>query len=284
MAGTLKVGGLVLVGTGLAVILAALGLYLSTQYRLADGASVPTDHITIPTDISNLQEGQHIAGAIALCAQCHGPNLGGAVVFDSRSARVVAPDLTRGGIGATFSDADYVRAIRYGIDPSGRRLWLMPTDAYNQMSDADLGALIAYLKSLPPTGSSLPPSLLRPVGRVLFGIGQLNLLPAEGDNWPAPRPTPVPIDVTPAYGQYLVNIAGCARCHAAALSGGPAPDLTPSGRLGTWSQADFLRAMRTGHRPDGSDIDTSMPWPYYAQMTDLELESIWAYLSVLPRR
>jgi hypothetical protein len=63
----------------------------------------------------------------------------------------------------------------------------------------------------------------------------------------------------------------------------PAANLTPTG-LGSWSEADFLRAMRTGRRPDGSGIDTSMPWPYFAQMTDVELRAIWEYLGVLSPR
>ena len=103
----------------------------------------------------------------------------------------------------------------------------------------------------------------------------------------------MPIDVTPAYGQYVMQIAGCARCHGQGLSGGSVPgaprgtpqasNLTPSG-IGNWTEADFLRAMRTGRRPDGSAIDSSMPWQFYAQMTDLELRAIWQYLGVVPAR
>ena len=63
----------------------------------------------------------------------------------------------------------------------------------------------------------------------------------------------------------------------------PTANLTPTG-LGNWSEADFVRAMRTGRRPDGSAIDTSMPWPYFAQMSDVELRAIWAFLSLVPPR
>jgi cytochrome c553 len=293
MAGPLKVGGLVLVGIVLLAVITVLGLYAVSQLRLNASVSAPTDPIDIRTDISAIQHGQHLAGAIALCTQCHGPTLGGGVVFDNTSARVVAPDITRGGATASFRDADFVRAIRYGVDPNGRQLWSMPTDDYNHLSDADLAALIAYLKSLPPTTASLPPSQIRPLGRVLFVTGVLDLMPGENINRSAPRPAAVGVDVTPAYGQYLASIAGCARCHGPGLSGGsvpgaprgarPATNLTPTG-LGTWSQADFVRAMRTGRRPDGSAIDTAMPWPYYAQMTDLELAAIWQFLGVVPPR
>ncbi|MBV9598692.1 MAG: c-type cytochrome [Chloroflexi bacterium] len=169
----------------------------------------------------------------------------------------------------------------------------MPTDDYNHLSDADLGALIAFLKSLPATPASLPASQIRPLGRVLFVVGEFDLLPGENINRSAPRPAAASVDLTPAYGQYLTTIAGCAGCHGPGLSGGAVPgaprgaraaaNLTNSG-LGDWTQADFLRAMRSGRRPDGSGIDLSMPWPYYAQMTDLELEAIWQYLGVVPGR
>jgi cytochrome c553 len=288
MAGILKVVGLVLVGFLVLVVVGVFGVYFVSQLRLNATVSVPTDAVDIPSDIAAIQHGQHLAGAVALCVQCHGPTLGGGVVFDNASARVVAPNITRGGATANFRDADFVRAIRYGVDPSGRQLWSMPTDDYNHLSDADLAALIAYLKSLPPTTASLPANQIHPLGRVLFVTGVLDLLPAEDVDRSASRPAAVGVDVTPAYGQYLAAIAGCARCHGPGLSGGnvrgarPAPNLTATGRLGNWSEADFVRAMRTGRRPDGSAIDTSMPWPYYAQMSDLELGALWEFLGVIP--
>jgi mono/diheme cytochrome c family protein len=291
--GLLKISGLVVLGIGLVIVLGAAGVYGFTRLRLGANSDVPTDPIRVPTEIAAIQRGQHIAGAIAVCTQCHGPTLGGAVVFDDALARVVAPNLTRGGVGATFSDADFVRALRYGADPSGHQLWLMPADDYNHLSDEDLGALIAFLKSLPAITTSLPTNQLEPPGRILFAAGEFDLLPAESINRSAPRPPAVAVDLSPAYGGYLVTIAGCARCHGPGLSGGvvrgslsggrPASNLTPIG-LGDWSEADFVRAMRTGRRPDDSAIDTAMPWPYFAQMSDLELRAIWEFLSVVPPR
>jgi cytochrome c553 len=215
------------------------------------------------------------------------------VVFDDDSGRVVAPNLTRAGVGASFQDADFVRAIRHGVDPSGRQLWVMPADDYNHLSDDDLAALIAYLKSLPASPATLPDSQIRPLGVVLFAASELDLVPAEKIDRSAPRPPAVSVDLSPAYGQYLSTIAGCARCHGPGLSGGVVPGAAPGARpaanltqtgLGNWTEADFLRAMRTGRRPDGSAIDTSMPWPYFAQMSDLELRSIWQFLGVVPPR
>ena len=89
---------------------------------------------------------------------------------DPLLARIVPPNLTRGrgGVGATFTDADFVRAIRHGVDPSGRQLLIMPSDDYNHFSDADLGAIIAYVRSLPPINTSLPSNDIRTLGLILF--------------------------------------------------------------------------------------------------------------------
>src|SRR5215468_6167987 len=124
MTGGVKLGGLAVLGSGLVVVVVTLGLYVYGQMRVNAQVSVPTDSIGVRSDISAIQHGQHLAGAIALCTQCHGPTLTGAVVFDDDSGRAVAPNLTRAGVGASFHDADYARAIRYGVDANGRQLWV----------------------------------------------------------------------------------------------------------------------------------------------------------------
>jgi cytochrome c553 len=291
--GALKL--IVAIGLGVIVllVLGAAATYVVSERRLNASIAVSDASIAVPTDIAAVQHGQHVAGAVAVCTRCHGPNLDGAVVVDDNAARVVAPNITRGGAVSGFSDADYVRAIRDGVGPDGHPLWLMPADAYTRLSELDLGALIAYLKSLPAVSSELPDREIRELGRVRLPTGDLSLLPALSVNHAAPRPAAPAPGVTPGYGEYLVSLAGCGRCHGPALRGGTvpgaprgtprAPDLSTAG-LGDWSESDFLRAMRGGRRPDGSAIDTSMPWPYYAQMSDLELGAIWEYLGVIPAR
>jgi hypothetical protein len=58
-------------------------------------------------------------------------------------------------------------------------------------------------------------------------------------------------------------------------------NLTPTG-IGKWTQADFVKAMRSGIRPDGRILSAAMPWPYMRLMTDDELSALWVYLRSLP--
>jgi mono/diheme cytochrome c family protein len=292
----LRVLGLVVVGAALVIGLAAGAIYFVSTTRLNQTVVIPAESVAIPTDITAIQRGQHLASAVAACAECHGPNLAGTVhVDDPLLARIVAPNLTRGrgGVGAALTNADFVRAIRHGVDPSGRQLLIMPSDDYNNFSDADLGAIIAYVRSLPAINTSWPPNDIRTVGLLLFALGQLPLQPAANIDHLAPRQVAPATGVTAEYGQYLANTAGCPTCHGPGLSGGPIPlaqanaaaaaNLTPAG-LGSWSEADFFKVMRTGIRPGGGAIGTSMPWPYFAQLTDSELRAIWRFLQGVPPR
>ena len=102
----------------------------------------------------------------------------------------------------------------------------------------------------------------------------------------------MPVGVSPVYGKYLVEIAGCAGCHGYGLSGGrvagppgipPASNLTPAG-IGAWTEPDLRRVLREGRKPSGAAIDPFMPWKTYAGMTDDEIAAIWLYLRSVPAK
>ncbi|MGN6563370.1 MAG: c-type cytochrome [Thermomicrobiales bacterium] len=287
----------ILLGVLVLLLLIALGgVYALSTYRLNQTYAVPAESLTIPTDAASVEHGKHIATAMAGCGNCHGVTLGGHVVFDQQPlGSVVAPNLTtgKGGIGATFTDADWVRAIRHGVGPNGKALLIMPSDDYHNLGATDLAALIAYLKQLPPADSSdLPTTALGPLGRALFVTGQLPLLPADKIDQRAPLQAPPPAGPTAQYGQYLASFA-CQGCHGPSYTGGkipggdpndpPAANLTPAG-IGAWSETDFVHALRDGQRPDGTRIDTAMPWPVFHNMTDDELRALYLFLRTLPAK
>lgn len=158
------------------------------------------------------------------------------------------------------------------------------------MSDEDLGAVIAYLRTLPAVETEHPATNINGIlARILAAIGSFptaaELVEAEG-----PRVSAAPEGVTAEYGFYLTRIAGCTVCHGPNLSGAqpgdpaspPAPNLTPGGELIGWTEADFVTVIRTGVTPTGRELQSDfMPWKDFANFTDAELGAIWAYLGSL---
>src|SRR6266851_8824865 len=143
MPAALRALGLLVAGVVLVLGLAWAAVSMGSDSRLNQKVDVPRETIPVPTDITSIQRGQHLASAVAACVDCHGPSLAGKIFVDDPAlGRIVSPNLNRGGIGSSFADADFVRAIRHGVDPSGRQLLVMPSGDYNYFSDADLGAII----------------------------------------------------------------------------------------------------------------------------------------------
>jgi mono/diheme cytochrome c family protein len=290
--------GIVLGGLVGLLLIAAVALYTIGSGRINKTYTIAAETIAVPTDQAGIERGQHLVVAINKCVDCHGENLGGTVFLDVAAPplfRAVAPNLTRGQgvVGGQLSDADFARAIRHGVGPDGRPLVVMPSEDYMSMSDADVGAVIGYIRSLPPVDSQLPTTEIRPLGRILLGAGQLPPFAAETIDHAAPRESAPPAGVTPEYGRYLAMTGGCTGCHGMGLSGGAIPgmppdaphprNITPTG-IGSWSDEDFFHALREGKRPDGSEIDPFMPWQATRLMSDDEIRALLAYLRTVPPR
>lgn len=285
-------------GIGLGILagmvgLAAIGVYVASEARLNRTYTIAAESVPLG-DAEALERGEHLVKVVGACVACHGENLGGGLVFDAPIVGTVyAPNLTpgAGGRGATFTTEDFVRAIRHGVRADGKAAWVMPSNAYYYFSDADLGAIIAYLKRQPAVHNEPPAPRLGPLGRILVALGQLNIFAAERINHPGPRPSTPPEGVTVDYGQYLVQSIGCNDCHGADLSGGavpgaapddpPAPNLTPGGELRGWTEPDFVALLRTLTTPTGRVVTGDMP-PEYGGLTDDEISAVWLYLQSLP--
>ena len=101
-------------------------------------------------------------------------------------------------------------------------------------------------------------------------------------------------------GEYLAKAGGCVGCHteekegALPYTGGRAlktpfgtffgPNITPHQQagIGRWTEADFVRAMRHGRRPDGANYFPAFPYPSFTNITDNDLRDLWAFLRTLP--
>jgi hypothetical protein len=254
---------------------------------------VPVETIVVPTDPVSIARGEHIA-TIRMCGHCHMEDLSGQAARAPGLVTLAVPNLTSGagGVGATNTDEDWVRAIRHGVGHDDRGLFLMPSRVWYYFSNEDLGALIAYLKSLPPVSNELPTTDLEPLGRVMLVLGQL---PPEIEpnvtviDHYAPRPVAPEPGVKVDYGKYLATT--CTFWHGSDLNGQTireggnvyvALNLTRGGEMKGWSEEDFIVTLRTGVTLSGHQLIDFMPWEYFGQMTDEELRAVWLYLQSVP--
>ena len=289
----LKWIGIVLGGLlALVVVFAGVMFTIGTS-RLNKTYSITPEPMAIPTDADSLARGQYIV--TAYCTGCHGENLAGKVLLeDPALGYFPASNLTSGagGIGRTYTDADWVTAIRHGVRPDGQALMIMPSGAFYHYSDSDLGSIIAYLKSRPAVDNDLGSKSAAPVGRIMLALGAFgNILAAETIDHTGPRPAAPEMGMNAAYGEYLVNTGDCRSCHGENLAGGqssepgspPSPNLTSGGNLASWSADDFRTTIRTGTTPEGAQLDPAfMPWEHIARLTDEDLDTIFIYLQSLP--
>jgi mono/diheme cytochrome c family protein len=102
-------------------------------------------------------------------------------------------------------------------------------------------------------------------------------------------------------GRYLVQLANCTSCHTvkggAGFAGGKAfqtpyaflgkvysSNITPDRAtgIGSWTESDFVLAMRTGVAPGGKRLFPAFPYPSFTKLTDGDLKAIFAYLRTIP--
>jgi len=276
------------------VLLAGVVLYLIGNGRLNKEYDFPASDIEVPEDAASIEYGKHRAEI--LCQGCHGEDLGGVENWFRAGplGTIDSANLTagEGGIGQEFTAEDFVRAVRHGIGRDGKAIFMTAVPSTAHLSDEDLGAIIAYLKTVPPVARKLQGERFTPLAKILLAAGVLDKLPVESVsheiNVTAPEKA-----ASAEYGEYIVNTNDCRICHGPELNGGPFPDptitkispnLTPGGELGFWSEEDFINALRMGVTPSGHQLDPEfMPWPGYSQFYDEELQAIWLYLQSLPK-
>jgi mono/diheme cytochrome c family protein len=277
--------GTVAAGFVACACVAAAGVGLVGVYRL-DAPRRATPPVTHSRSRDELVRGEHLA---YLCVRCHSasdslPLPGGTKNFLASPERTLgdlyAPNLTSGGPIRTWSDGDVVRAIREGVDNAGRPLLGHPARDFHVMSDADVDALVVYLRAQPPVSSETPPKRLGLLGTLLVGAGQypVDVQPPVVDVLPAPS-----TGGTPEHGHYLVTISGCADCHGTTLRGGTSgfpPDLIAI--AAAWTSDEFVHTLRTGRNPLGGVVGPRMPWQDFARAySDEELAAIYAYVRSL---
>jgi len=226
---------------------------------------------TQPPGATLIARGEYLTRA-ADCAACHtlpgGQPFAGGLAFRLPFGTIYAPNITpdpETGIGA-WSDAEFVRALRRGIDRNGNNLYpAFPYTSYALLSTDDVLAIRAYLATQPPVHAETPRNELRFPFNQRYGLRAWNLLFVPGHPF-----TPDPAkDEAWNRGAYMVEALGhCGECHTprnlimaldnsrkfagAEQVGWHAYNLTSdrTSGLGGWSDAQLAQYLSTG-RADG---------------------------------
>ena len=135
------------------VISTAIFLYFVGASRLNKTRQVQPLALIIPSDAAALERGKHMVDVN--CKSCHGDDLSGEVLLDDPViGTLYTSNIT--GLANRRTDEEIVLAIRHAIGPGGRQMVAMPSEAFAQFSAEDLGAIIAYLKTIPRLGEDSP--------------------------------------------------------------------------------------------------------------------------------
>jgi len=233
--------------------------------------------------VSQIPEGRRLAKLYG-CTSCHGADYRGLRYNDDPTlVRNYAPNLTL--IAAKTSDAELAQAIRQGVRArDGRALWGMPSATFHTVTDPELAAVLAHLRSLPAGGVPMrgdPPGLNARIAllRGLFGDGDgtqrsVPALISAGKMRP-------PVDLGPglAKGRHIAATV-CSECHGSDLGGDVVeggPDLIIAG---AYDLEDFRLLMRTGIPPGGRDLGLMAETARedLKVFTDDEIDALHAYL------
>ena len=279
-------------GTGLAALLST-ALTLTSLITIAGlfklhARSAPAPILEVEGSPDQILRGRAIADGF--CSACHsktGTMTGGVEIgehFPVPIGSFVSSNLTPVGPVGRWSDGDIFRAIRNSVAPDGSWLIVMSYTNAGKLSDEDILAVIAYIRSLPWIGKPTedPADRLNLLGVVMLGAG---MLPTGNPVFIGPINAPR-AGATLQYGEYILSYQDCRGCHGPQLTGGVPGQLGPLGPdlnlVKNWKLEEFITTMRTGIDPNGHELSKEMPWQPIGRMSDEELGAVYEYLIHLP--
>jgi cytochrome c553 len=262
---------IVLGGLFMLIAIAGLIMYPVGMKKLNQTyPNIAVETVNVPTDANAVARGKHVA-TIWACTRCHGDDFSGMVIKNDPLSGMIpllgtisAPNLTsgNGGLASSYTDMDWVRAIRHGVMPEGEGEVLMFD--YSTMSDQDLGDLIAYLKQIPPVDTNYPEMRYGPILPVVSIIGLLTPVAEKIDHSVSRPVDPLP-GATVEYGRYLSAV--CTACHGNLIGS----------IVKNWKQDEFIHIFKGGVLSDGKQFGPTMSSNTFREMTDTELTALWLY-------
>jgi mono/diheme cytochrome c family protein len=240
----------------------------------AKPAVITYDGADYKDQAAKVAHGKRLA-VILDCTGCHGADLQGKnVTADEPSYGAMnAPNLTLAL--AKYSDADIVRLMRQGVPKDGREFWFMPVESFQFLSDADLSAVISYLRTFKPAGRQLPP--------IVKGKGFEEDLERGFGNAPAQiaryrAKQPVDLGEAHAKGRYLVKTT-CTACHNGELQGydGFTPNLDIAG---SYTNEELTRLLTTGEGKVKKNLGmmTDVARAHFSKLTPGERAAVVGYI------
>jgi mono/diheme cytochrome c family protein len=261
-------------------------------------------------DDALLERGAYLVESITACGNCHTPKdpvtgkpvegmaYAGSFMIKDDAVTAYAPNITADvetGIGR-WTDEEIMVVIRDGLRPDGSLVRPpMPSPFYRGISDNDIRAIVAYLRTIEAVSNEVPESEYR--------------IPLPPNYGPKVESVPdVSKDDPVAYGKYVTHTLGhCTGCHTPRSNGkldfsrtniggrvfdniyglgfvAVSMNITPHpvAGIGEWSDEDIKRAITTGISRDGRELAKVMAFPYYAKLTEEDQDAIVVYLRSLP--
>ena len=255
-----------------------------------------------------VKRGDYLVNTIMTCGNCHTPkgppaavagkDFSGGLSWDEPPFKVTASNITQDketGIGA-WTDAQIKTLLRTGKRPNGVQIAeVMPTSFYGIVTESDMDAIVAYLRTVKPVANKVPDPVYK------IALPHHAFPGSEKPFTEAMMSDPV------KKGFYLATIAHCMECHtpmgprgrefADKLGTGgfkfPGPwgestsrNITSSKTkgIGAWTDAEIKTAITTGVSKDGSKLKPPMGFQHYAKMNGDDLDAVVAYLRTVPAK
>ena len=293
-----------------ALVAAAAGV----AYLYAAYPNVPLTDYRVEATPERLARGKYLNDHVVGCTTCHTPRdwtkfsgpvkadmlgAGGEVFYLGPAGRLYSKNITPAALGS-WSDAELLRAVTAGVSKDGSPLFpLMPYPRFGAMTEEDVHAVLAYIRSLKAIESGNIPE--RTLNFPLNLIVRTLPTPAE------PQARPSPTDKL-AYGRYMLRSALCSECHTPIDDRGqPLPgmdfaggmelietgyrvrsaNITPDADtgIGSWTEQQFVDRFKAFEHSTNATLsdaerrqNTAMPWTAYAGMTRDDLAAIYTAL------
>ncbi len=261
-------------------VLVIASIYVGSEYILRKTYRVPLAAVPTFSDTASLQQGKHLM-QIYHCASCHGERLEGRLFLDMPGvSKIYSSNLTQ--VARQYTDPELARALRHSVKKDGTAAWMFASPSFYQLSDADVGKMIAYLRTLEPVDNQVPAHEIKPMARLGLLLGKFKPVP-EQINHQAPRTLAQYDTSAVAYGKYLTTTV-CSGCHGPDLKGDAAMGSPALVVAAAFPKEKLAHLFKTGEGLTRKDLPKmgKMSRKYLSHLTEKEVDAIYAYLQTLP--